>query len=517
MNIELKKNEGLSREYSVVVPAADVDAKVDEELGAIKGQINMPGFRPGKAPISLLKKTHGKAIRGRVLENLITSTLENLYKDEDIKPAMQPKLDVQSFEEDGDLEFSFELEILPEITAPDFSKLKLERMVVEVADKTVDEEVANLAKGQKSFKKAAKTHKAKNGDAVLMDFVGKVDGVEFDGGKGEGHQLELGSNTFIPGFEEQLVGAKAGDEVTVKVTFPAEYHSADLAGKDAEFDCTVHEVRKPEDTKVDDDFAKNMGLESLDSLKEAIKGQLAQQHEGLSAAVLKRGLLDALAAEVDFPVPAGMVDLEFRQIWEQIKMDAIRSGEAKPEDFEGKEGPEDDAEAAEYKSIAERRVRLGLLLSEVGQQRDVQITQEEVNRRLMQEASRYPGQEQQVFEYYKNNENALASLRAPIYEEKVCELILSEAKVTEKKATLEELEAAFNAAEEDEVEETKKKSSKKKAPAKKAAAKKAPAKKAAAKKDDAKKAPAKKAAAKKPAAKKPAAKKAPAKKKAADK
>jgi trigger factor len=496
MKIDQLLNKGLNREYKVVVSAKDIDAKVDAELEGMKKKINLPGFRPGKAPLSLLKKLHGKGMRGQVLETIVTEGVDKIYKDENIKPAMQPKVDIVKFEEDEDLEFTLGVEILPEVKVPDFKKIKLDRLITEVNPKQLEEALDRLASSQKNFSAAAKATKAKAGDAVKMDFVGKVDGKEFDGGKAEGFQLELGSNQFIPGFEDQLIGCKAGDSKTVKVSFPKEYNSAELAGKDAEFAVTVHEVLKEGKVKINDDFAKNLGLDSLDALKESISGQIGQEHASLTAAVLKRSLLDALADMVKFEVPTGMVDMEFAQIWEQIKRDMINSGEAKEADFEGLTGPTDKKEQKEYRSIAERRVRLGLLLSEVGQARDVQISPEEVNRKIMQEAQKFPGQEKEVFDFYQKNENALAQLRAPIYEEKVCELILGDATVKEKTVTLEALQKAFQVAEEDEVE-TPKKTPKKKAAAKKEPAKKAAPKKAAAKKPAAKKAPAKKAAAKK--------------------
>jgi len=514
MQIEELLNDGLKREYKVVVKAKELDERLDKILEDFRANANIKGFRPGKAPLSLLKRMHGERAKGQVLSEAMQETSTKLFEEKAIRPALRPDVDMGEYEDGKDLEYTLKVEVLPEVDVESFKAPALERWVAEVADADINKALENIAGQQKAFKKAAKTTKAKNGEAVLIDYVGRVDGEAFDGGSAEDHQLELGSGMFIPGFEEQLVGSKAGDEVIVKVTFPEQYHSADLAGKEAEFTVNVKEVRKPADAQVDDDLAKNLGMESLDALKEAIKGQLEGDNESLTRAHLKRQLLDALADEYDFAVPAGMVDLEFAQIWEQIKRDAIMNGDAKEEDFAGKDAPEDEAEAAEFRAIAERRVRLGLLLSEVGVKNDVQVTQEEVNRRIIEEARRFPGQEAQVFEFYQKNEDARAQLRAPVFEEKVVDFILEQADLKDKSVSREDLDAAVRAIDEEEANPGK---TKKAAPKKKAAAKKAPAKKAAPKKAAEKKEPAKKAAAKKPAAKKAPAKKAAPKKAAAKK
>ena len=514
MQIEELLNEGLKREYKIVVEASELDAKLDAVLDEFRATAKIKGFRPGKAPISLLKRMHGDRAKGQVLNEAMQESSSKLFEEKEIRPALRPEVDMGEYEDGKDLEYTLKVEILPEISVDEFKAPALERWVAEVADADVDAFVERIAGQQKTFKKAAKTVKSSDGDAVLIDFVGSVDGVEFEGGKGEDYQLELGSGSFIPGFEEQLVGVKAGDEKVVKVTFPAEYHSEELKGKDAEFAVTVKEVRRPTEAKIDEDLAKSLGFDSLEALKESVKGQLGNDNTSLTRAHMKRSLLDALADQYDFDVPAGMVDLEFRQIWEQIKRDAIQSGDAKPEEFEGQDEPADADEAAEFRSIAERRVRLGLLLSEIGVKNNVQVTQEEVNRRIIEEARRFPGQEAQVFEFYQKNEEARAQLRAPIFEEKVVDFVLEMSKLTDKTVSRDELEAAVRAIDEEDANPTKSK----KAPAKKKAApKKAPAKKAAAKDADAEKAPAKKAAAKKPAAKKAPAKKAAAKKADADK
>ena len=492
-------SEGLKRGYKVIISASDIDAKIDAEVKKIQGQIKMPGFRPGKAPLSLLKKLHGKNLLGQVLEETINTTSQVALTEKKVRPAMQPKIEVISFDEGKDLEYSIDVEITPEFDIPDLAKLKLERWVVEASDEQVMEAVTNIASQQKNFKKAAKTTKAANGDAVLLDFLGKIDGVAFDGGTAEGHQLELGSNSFIPGFEEQLVGVKAGDEKNVEVTFPENYQADKLAGKSAIFEVKIHEVQKPADVEINDDMAKKFGLDNLDALKDLVKKQVEQENQGLARTKLKRSLLDLLAEEVSFEVPEGMVGLEFDQIWQQLKMDMHREAlvdtpDIKPEDIDE---PGDDIKA-EYQNIAVRRVRLGLLLSEIGQKNEVTVSQEEVTRQISAEAQRYPGQEKQVFEFYQQNPQAMAQMRAPLFEEKVVDFILELAAVKDKKVTRDELTAAIEA---EEAEDTAQKDAKKPAK-KKAAAKKAPAKKAEPKKDAEKKAPAKKAAPKKAAAKK---------------
>ncbi|MCJ9430433.1 trigger factor [Kordiimonas marina] len=504
MQIEELLNEGLVREYKVVVAANELDDRLNRILEDFRANAKIKGFRPGKAPLSLLKRMHGERAMGQVLNETMQETSAKLFEEKGVRPALRPEVDLGDYKEGKDLEYTLKVEILPEINVDDFKAPALERWIAEVADADIDTVLERVAGQQKTFKKAAKTVKAGEGDAVLIDYVGRVDGVEFDGGKGEEFQLELGSNTFIPGFEDQLVGAKAGDEKLVKVTFPAEYHAENLAGKEAEFTVTVKEVQKPAEAEVNDEMAKNMGFDDLAGLREAIKGQLEGDNQGLTRAHMKRGLLDALADQYDFAVPQGMVDMEFKQIWEQIKHDAVISGEATSEDFEGKDEPEDKEEAAEFRAIAERRVRLGLLLSEIGVKNEVQVSQEEVNRRIIEEARRYPGQEAQVFQYFQQNEEARAQLRAPIFEEKVVDFVIEQADLTDKTVSREELEAAVRAIDEEDA------NPKKKAPAKKAAAKKPAAKKAAAKKPAAEKAA--EGEAKKPAAKKAPAKKAPAKK-----
>jgi len=521
MQIVETTNEGLKRAYTITIPASELNAKVDAEVKKIAPQVRMPGFRPGKVPANLIRKMHGPALLQDALNNSIRDSVDEAIAQNRLRPAMQPAVSLdEGYEEGKDAEVKLELEVLPDVPAPSIDGLKLERLTVEPTEAEIDEALQRLADSQQSFETAAKTYKAKDGDQVIIDFEGKIDGVPFDGGKGEGMAVTLGSGQLIPGFEEQLVGLKANDEKVISVTFPADYNAANLKGKDATFDIVVGEVKKPVATKIDDDFAKNFGLESLDKLRELFKVQIEQELNGLTRTHMKRRLLDQLAGSHDFDVPPSMVEAEFGQIWQQLEQEAAR------EDDPEAARKEMEAERQEYHDIAVRRVRLGLLLSEIGQRHGVEISQQEMNMLIQQAAQQYRAEDRQRFvEYVQQNPMAAAQLRAPLYEDKVVDFLFDKAEVSERSVTREELQAAIEAEEDAEAEAVK--ASAKKAPAKKAAAKKAPAKKAEAepkeaeapaKKAPVKKAPAKKAAAPKdeaaakPAAKKPAAKKAPAKK-----
>ena len=510
MDIKETTNSGLKRAYALTIPAADIASSVDAEVKKIAPQVKMPGFRPGKVPGNLVKKMHGEQLHAQVLNTVIRESVDGLMKDKKLRPAMQPKVELgEGYEEGKDAALTVEMEILPEVEAPDTDGLALERLTVPVTDEQVDELLKTLAGQNKSYKDAPKTKKAGDGDQLIIDFLGRVDGTEFEGGKAEDAPLVIGSGQFIPGFEEQLTGAKTGDKKTIEVTFPDDYPAENLKGKKAEFDITVKAVKVPAETKLDEEFAKNLGLDSLDKLKEILRTQLEQETAGLTRTQMKRQLLDSLAAGHDFDVPQGMVDAEFEQIWAQLQQEAANSDDTEAA------LKEIEAEKDDYRHIAERRVRLGLLLSEIGQKNDVQVSNQEMNALMQQAAQQYrPEDRQRFFEYVQNEPMAAAQLRAPLYEDKVVDFLFDKADITDREVTREELEAAIEA---DEEEAAKKPAAKKKAPAKKAAtkapAKKAPAKKSAAKPADAKaaadKAPAKKPAAKKAPAKKPAAKKAP--------
>ncbi|MEL6709736.1 MAG: trigger factor [Pseudomonadota bacterium] len=520
-------NEGLKRAYTITITADELAAKIDAEIKKVAPQVRMPGFRPGKVPANLVKKMHGEQLHAQTLNDTIRDSVDALTKDEELRPAMQPAVSLnEDYEEGKDAVITVELEVLPVVEAPSTDGLKLEKLTVPVSDEQIMEAIEGIAGQNKSYKDAAKTKKAAEGDQLIIDFVGKLDGVEFEGGKAEDAALVIGSGTFIPGFEEQLVGAKTGDEKAITVTFPADYQAADLAGQEATFDITVKQVKVETETKIDDEFATNLGLDSLDKLKEIMVGQLGQQTAQLTRTQMKRQLLDQLAEGHDFEVPQGMVDAEFEQIWNQLQQEA-----ANEEDPEAAMKQIED-EKHDYKSIAERRVRLGLLLSEIGQANGVEVTSQEMSMLIQQASAQYREEDRERFvQYIQSEPMAAAQLRAPLYEDKVVDFLFDKADVTEREVTAEELQAAIEADDDAESEKVKaapkkaaaKKPAAKKAPAKKAPAKKAPAKKTAAKADDAeakpaaKKAPAKKAPAKKPAAKTTAAKKAPAKKPAAKK
>jgi len=536
MQITETTNEGLKRAYTLTIPAKDIDGRIGGEIKKLAPQIRMPGFRPGKVPANLVRKMHGEQLHAQAVNDMIRESVDKVMADNKLRPAMQPKVEFgEGYEEGKDAELTVELEILPEIEAPEITDLELERLTVPVKDEAVDEAVQNIADQNKSYKDAAKTRKAGEGDQLIIDFAGRVDGTEFEGGKAENNPLVIGSGQFIPGFEEQLTGVKTGDEKTITVTFPDDYPAEHLAGKEAEFDVTVQQVKVATETKVDDEFAKNLGLDSIDKLKELVRGQLEQETSGLTRTQMKRQLLDKLAAGHDFAVPQGMVDAEFDQIWAQLQQEAAQS-----EDPEAMLKEIED-EKDDYRKIAERRVRLGLLLSEIGQANGVEVNANEMQMLIQQAAQQYRAEDRERFmEYVRTEPMAAAQLRAPLYEDKVVDFLFDKAEITDREVTREELEAAIEAEDTTEEKPKKKAAAKKKAPAKKAAekkddaksdekaadkkpaAKRAPAKKAAAKKADDKKADdkkpaAKKAPARKAADKKPAAKKAPAKKAAAKK
>ncbi len=508
MQIKQTVNQGLKRAYLITIPAADLTAKIDAEIKKVAPQVRMPGFRPGKVPANLVRKMHGEALHGQVVNDTIRESVDKLLRDEALRPAMQPAIDLnEDYAQGKDALISVSLEVLPTIDAPSTDGIRLEKLVVPVTDAQIDEALAGIAGQNKSYKDAAKTKKAADGDQLIIDFVGKLDGVEFDGGKAEDAALVLGSGTFILGFEDQLVGVKTGAEKTITVTFPAEYQADHLAGKEATFDITVKAVKVETETLIDEDFAKNLGLDSLEKLREIMKAQLEQQTAGLTRTQMKRALLDQLAAGHSFEVPGTMVEAEFAQIWAQLQQEA--ANDADP----GAAMKQIEDEKDEYKAIAERRVRLGLLLSEIGQTNGVEVTQQEMGMLIQQAAAQYRTEDRERFiQYIQSEPMAAAQLRAPLYEDKVVDFLFDKAAVTTREVTVEELQAAIEAEETAPAPAPKKAAAKKKAPAKKAeapaedkpAAKKAPAKKAepAAEKPAAKKAPAKKPAAKKPAAKK---------------
>ena len=508
------ENEGLKRAYTLTIPAKDIDARLDQEIKRIAPTVKMPGFRPGKVPANLIRKMHGEALHQDALNSTVQQSVQSLLSDKKIRPAMQPEVELgEGYAPGKDAEIKVRLETLPDVPAPKIDKLKLERLTVEADDDVVERQIANLAASQKAWTTAPKAHKAAMGDQVVIDFVGTIDGVAFDGGTGEGMAVELGSGSLIPGFEEGLVGVKAGDKRDVNVTFPADYQAENLKGKAAVFAITATEVKTAGEMKIDDDFAKTLGLKDLDQLKGLVRDQAQQELNGLTRTHMKRRLLDQLASDHDFAVPPSMVEAEFNNIMAQLRHEA--SHDADPE----ASLKEIEAEAEDYRGIAERRVRLGLLLSEIGAANGIEVSQSEMNRLVGQAAAQYPPADRDRFiQYVQQEPMAAAQLRAPLYEDKVVDFLFSKAEVTERASTREQLEADLESEEghvhgpgcgHDHAEATPA------AKGKKAAAKpaRADAKPATAKKADAKPAPAKKAAAPAKTDAKPVAKKAAPKKK----
>lgn len=435
MQITETSTTGLRREFKVVVPAKDIESRVQARLSEIGKTVKIPGFRPGKVPLPFLKQRYGQSVMGEVLDDAVNDSSRKAIDDNQLRPALQPKVEVTKFAEGGDLEFSMAVELLPEFEPADMSGIALTKPVVAVDDKAIDEAVKRIADGRKTSEPVAKKRAAKKGEIVVIDFDGSVDGEKRPGMKGEGYELELGSGAFIPGFEDQLVGAKPGEHKTVTVTFPEGYHAAELAGKEALFEVDVKELRVAKPAEVNDEFAKSLGFEGgVDALRAAIRERMEADYGNMSRLRAKRQLLDRLAELHDFAVPQGMVDIEFDQIWQRLQEELKQGGG----DAEDKDKDEATLKA-EYRAIAERRVRLGLLLSEVGRRNNITVTREELSRAVISEAQRYPGQEQQVFEFFKNNPQAVEGLRAPIFEDKVVDYILGQVKVTESPVSVEEL------------------------------------------------------------------------------
>lgn len=481
MQVEVTKNEGLTRQFAITVAAQDIDAKVNARLDELAQTVKMPGFRPGKVPVALVKKQYGRSVIGEVLERTISESSAKALDDNKVRPAVQPKVTITAFDEGKDLQYTMTVEVMPEIKQPDFGKIAVEKLVVEVDDKMVDEALARIAQEQRVYAKTDEDRAATAEDALLVDFTGKVDGKEFPGGQAKDFQLELSSKNFIPGFLEQLVGVKAGRSLTIKVKFPDDYGSQELAGKDAEFDIVVKELRAGKAMEVNDEMAKGVGLENLDAMKAAIRDRLNQEYGAIARVRLKRNLLDALAEVADFELPAGMVAHEFSEIWRSVSGEAPEHeghdheghdhGDHEGHDHEGHdhaghdhghhhhdEGPDLIAQQRfkqfldqsgktadelkdEYRGIARRRVQLGLLLAEIGNANNIKVADEEINRAIVNEARRFPGQERQVIEYYQNSQPARDQLRGPLFEDKVVDFILELAKVTDKPVTADELMA----------------------------------------------------------------------------
>jgi trigger factor len=429
-------NQGLKRAYRITIAKKEIDARVDGELKKVAPQIRMPGFRPGKVPANLVRKMHGAAIEQEALNTAVQEGVQQLIAEQKLRPAMNPQVELEEGGPGRDAVIKVEIETLPEVPEPRIEDLKLERLIVEPSPEEVDSAIARLVEGQKSFEAAPADSAAESGDLVVIDYEGSVDGEPFEGGKGESMRVELGSGRLIPGFEEQLLGARANEQRTLTVTFPEEYPVAYLKGREAVFEVTVGEVQKPRATQMDDAFAQSMGLEGIDQLRELMKGQVEQELGGLTRTHMKRRLLDQLAESHDFEVPASMVEAEFSQIWQQLEQ------EADQEEDPAAARAEMESERADYRAIAERRVRLGLLLSEIGTRNNIMINDNEMNQLIMQASQQYRPEDRQKFvEYVRNEPMAAAQLRAPLFEDKVVDFLFAKAQVSERTVSREVLQA----------------------------------------------------------------------------
>lgn len=436
MQVTETLNEGLKREYAITVSAAELEEKVNEKLAEAQPEIEMKGFRKGKVPMPLLKKQFGQRLLGEAMQETIDGAMNQHFEASGDKPALQPEIKMtnEDWKEGDDVNVEMSYEKLPEIPEVDLKSISLEKMTAKAGDDEVDEALKNLAETAQDFKARDEGGAAADGDQVVFDFVGKVDGEAFEGGSAEDYPLVLGSGSFIPGFEEQLVGAKAGEEKDVTVTFPEEYQAEHLAGKEAVFSCTIKEVKEPVAAELDDELAKKFGAESLDALKEQIRERLEAEYAGAARQVTKRALLDKLDEMVKFDLPPTLVEAEAKQIAHQLWH------EENP-DVEGHDHPEIEP-TDEHNKLAERRVRLGLLLAELGQKAEVQVSDAEMTQAIMNQARQYPGQERQFFEFVQQNQQMQQQMRAPIFEDKVVDYILELAEVTEKEVSKEELQKA---------------------------------------------------------------------------
>lgn len=423
MQVNETVSEPLHREFAVIVGASDLEAKLTGKITEIQPKLHLKGFRPGKAPVSFLKKTYGKSLMGDIVKETINETSEQLLKEREIRPATAPRVDFVNpldsvIDGKADLSFTMKIDLMPDFSVTALSELKAQRLVSDVADTAIENGLTRVAESQKTYTPKPEGEAAQSGDAVTIDFAATIGGEPFEGGKAENFDLTLGSNAFIPGFEDQLTGVRAGEQRTVTVKFPDNYGNEKLAGKDAQFEVSVKAVKAPNDVPIDDELAKKIGLESLDQLKERIRDQLKADYGRASRVHLKRRILDALDAAHDFPLPKGMVEAEFDMIWRQVEAELKREGTSAED-----EGKTEDELKAEYHGIAERRVKLGLILAKIGEQNAISINQDEVNRALAARARQFPGQEKQVIDFYINNPQAMAELRVPLFEDKVIDFL----------------------------------------------------------------------------------------------
>jgi trigger factor len=439
MNVTETKSEGLSREFRVSVPASELAARLSAKIDEIRPRVQLKGFRPGKVPVAHIRKMYGRSLMGEIVEAAVQETSQKTLEDKELRPAAQPTIRLEASADsvvsgEADLEFHMAVEVMPDFEPADVSGLKVERLIAQATEDEIAEALGRIAEGSKSYDPRAEGEASVKGDAVVIDFVGRIDGETFEGGSAEGQTLVLGEGRFIEGFEDQLIGVRAGDKVDVSVTFPEAYPVETLKGRPAVFEVTVREVKSATTPEIDDALAVSLGLSDLAALRDAVKAQIERELGGASRQQVKRSLLDALDERHDFELPPMMVKAEFDQIWAQLEQEKA-GGRLSEEDKD----KSDDELRGEYQKISQRRVRLGLVLAEIGRRANVEITNEEVVGALRQEAARYPGQEKEVVEFYRNNPNALAQLRAPIYEEKVVDYILSRADVSERTVTREEL------------------------------------------------------------------------------
>ncbi|HEX8663127.1 MAG TPA: trigger factor [Beijerinckiaceae bacterium] len=442
MQVTETLSEGLRREFRIVLPAAELDERLTNELSTLKDKVRLNGFRPGKVPLAHLRKVYGKSVMTDVIQNAIMEVEKQIVDERGLRLANPPQRELPEdkdeiakiLEAKGDLAFKLAVEVLPSFELADLSDVTVKKPVAAVTDADLDEALSRMAAQNRPFSDKGEGAEAAAGDRVVVDFVGRIDGQEFQGGKGEGIQVELGAGQFIPGFEDQLLGAKAGEGREVKVTFPPNYGAEHLAGKDAVFDVTVKEVQAPGEVAIDDDLAKGFGMESLDKLKEAVRGAIQRDHDTVSRRKLKKELLDALDTKYTFELPQGLVEQEFAAVWSQVEADLKNNNKSFAD-----EGTTEEAARADYRRIAERRVRLGLVLAQVGDKADIKVSDDEVNQALVERVRQYPGQEKQVWDYYQKNPQARAEIRAPLFEEKVVDHVLAQVRVVEEPVSKEKL------------------------------------------------------------------------------
>ncbi len=441
MQVTEVANEGLKRAYQVVVPAGDIAAERSKRLEQLGREVRLPGFRPGKVPPKVIASRYGQAVQAEVLQESVNNATQQVVTDRGLRPALQPKIELVTFAEGTDLEFKVELEVLPEVPMPDFAGIAVERLKAEPTDEQLDKALDSIAQRNRKLEDIEEARGAQKGEVAVCDFVGRLVGEDgapaaepFPGGSASDMPIEVGGEGFIPGFTEQLEGIAAGEERTISVSFPEGYGAQDLAGKPAQFTVTAKALKRPVTPAIDDDLAKAVGFESLEALKGTVRDQLQREYDSLSRLKVKRALLDALAERAEFPVPEGMVESEFSQIWQRVEAD-LKEGRLDEDD----KGKDEDTLKADYRRIAERRIRLGLLLSEIGRTNNITVTAEELGRAMRQEASRYPGQEQAVMEFFRKNPQAADNLRSPIFEEKVVDFMLELAKVTDRTVPVDEL------------------------------------------------------------------------------